>query len=697
MSNPPVFGAGIWHFATYVDRYATEGYGPPVGLLEQIDKAGAVGDLSVVDLNWPFAGFDGTLDDVKAALQRNGLRAVAITPEIYNRDYVKGSITNPDPGVRKQALTLLNEATELAKQLGCDYVKLWFGQDGWDYPFQVDYHDIWQLAVGGLRELVSAHPDIKFVIEYKPREPRNRIIFPNAARTLLAIQQVGLDNLGILLDFGHSLYGLETPADAAQLCIDAGRLFAIDVNDNFRGWDDDMVVGSVHLVETFEFFHTLRKNNWDGVWQLDQFPFREDSVDAAKAAIRFLKAVHRALDALDEEALRAAQASHDALAAQRLVQQVLLSSMAGAKRRMTALAVEHVTMPVFGRLDPHASRAEQVAHIAEAARQIRIQDLKLVHYAGAGHIGGDLSAIDILATLYGAVLNVTPDTVDDPERDRFILSKGHVAGALYTTLAAFGFLPVEDLATFLKPLSALNGHPNRNKVRGVEANTGPLGHGLPIAVGHALSAKLDVSRRRTYVLVGDGELQEGSNWEAMMAASHYELDRLTVIVDRNRLQQGATVRETNDLDPLDEKAAAFGFAVVEVNGHDHGELLDVLSSMPFRPGKPTFVIAHTHKGHPISFMSNNAAWHHRVPSPDELQQALDELAPNRVDIEVHSMNPTSRRRSSRWPTSRGSTAATPTSTPSPTWPIPTTASSASSTTPSAPASSTPSRRRSRTG
>ena len=134
MSEMPVFGAGIWHFATYKDRYATEGYGPPVGLLEQIDKAGAVGDLSVVDLNWPFAEFDGTLDDVKAALERNGLRAVAITPEIYNRDYIKGSITNPDPAVRAQALKLLNEATDLAKELGCDYVKLWFGQDGWDYP-----------------------------------------------------------------------------------------------------------------------------------------------------------------------------------------------------------------------------------------------------------------------------------------------------------------------------------------------------------------------------------------------------------------------------------------------------------------------------------------------------------------------------------------------------------------------------------
>ena len=292
---------------------------------------------------------------------------------------------------------------------------------------------------------------------------------------------------------------------------------------------------------------------------------------------------------------------------------------------MTALAPEHATMPVVGRLDAHASRQDQIAHVAEAARQIRLQDLKLVHYAGAGHIGGDFSSIDVLATLYGAVLDVTPETVDDPERDRFILSKGHVAGALYTTLAAFGFLAVEELATFLKPLSRLNGHPNRNKVPGVEANTGPLGHGLPIAVGHAIAARLDGSPRRTYVLTGDGELQEGSNWEAMMAASHHQLDRLTVIVDRNGLQQGATTRETNDLGDLRAKAEAFGFAVVEVDGHDHGQLLDVLSAVPVRPGRPTFVIAHTHKGHPISYMSNDVAWHHKVPSEAQLHLALEEL------------------------------------------------------------------------
>lgn len=293
---------------------------------------------------------------------------------------------------------------------------------------------------------------------------------------------------------------------------------------------------------------------------------------------------------------------------------------------MNSLTAQHATIPVLGRVAEGSSVTEQAAHLAELARQIRIQDLQLVHYAGAGHIGGDMSAIDILATLYGAVLNVSPDRVDDPERDRFILSKGHVAGALYTTLAAVGFIPVADLATFLKPLSALNGHPNRTKIAGVEANTGPLGHGLPIAVGHAISAKLDGSPRRTYILLGDGEMQEGSNWEAMMTASHYGLDRLTIIVDRNGLQQGATIQATNDLEPLADKATAFGCAVSEVDGHDHQALLELLSAEPGQAGRPRFVIAKTHKGHPISFMSGNVAWHHRVPKADEFATAMKELA-----------------------------------------------------------------------
>ena len=324
----PRYGAGIWHFASYVDRYATEGYADPVTTLEAIELAGQVGDLSVVDLNWPFSPKDVATEDVKAALDRAGLRAIAITPEIYNRDFVKGGFTNPDPAVREQAIELVSQAAELARELGCDYVKLWPGQDGVDYPFQADPARLWSDSVDAVRSLAQRFPDLRFAIEYKPREPRNRMVFSSCARTLLAIEEMGCDNVGILLDFGHSLYGGESPAEAAKLAMSRGKLFAIDVNDNFRGWDDDMVVGSVHVLETFEFFHALHEAGWEGVWQLDQFPFREDSVQAAKDGVATMRAFHHALQRLDHDALRSAQESQDALLAQRIAKKALYSALA---------------------------------------------------------------------------------------------------------------------------------------------------------------------------------------------------------------------------------------------------------------------------------------------------------------------------------------------------------------------------------
>lgn len=328
MSSDPVFGAGIWHFATYVDRYATDGYGPPVTVLEAIDLAGRVGDLSYVDINYPYFGGDD-IDNaaVGAALERNNLKVIGITPEIYTRVFAKGAFTNPDPGVRRLAHELCTEAAGVVRHFGAQYVKLWPGQDGWDYPFQVDHRVLWNHSMEGVGKLAEENPDLQFVIEYKPREPRVKMSFDSVARTLLGIEKLGLPNVGILLDFGHSLYGGESPADAAQLAIDHGRLFGMDVNDNLRGWDDDLVAGSVHPIELFEFFYTLRKNNWEGVWQLDQFPFREDNVDAARTAIEFLKAIRRALDKLDVDALQAAQTNHDAMSALRIVQAALFSSI----------------------------------------------------------------------------------------------------------------------------------------------------------------------------------------------------------------------------------------------------------------------------------------------------------------------------------------------------------------------------------
>jgi transketolase len=263
--------------------------------------------------------------------------------------------------------------------------------------------------------------------------------------------------------------------------------------------------------------------------------------------------------------------------------------------------------------------------LRSTAAAIRRRNLGIINAAGLGHVGGDLSAADILTTLYFAVLRVDPERPNDPERDRYIQSKGHASGVLYTTLAQRGFIPDSLLDSYMADGSPLNGHPDRNKVAGVETNTGPLGHGLPVAVGTAIAAKLDGSGRRTYVLTGDGELQEGSNWEAIMSAAHHGLDNLVAIVDRNRLQQGARTEDTNGLDPLDQKFAAFGWSVREVDGNDVEELLDAFDAVPFEAGRPSCIVARTIKGRGVSFMEDRVEWHHKVPTREQVDQALEEL------------------------------------------------------------------------
>lgn len=271
-----------------------------------------------------------------------------------------------------------------------------------------------------------------------------------------------------------------------------------------------------------------------------------------------------------------------------------------------------------------ADGAERARLLAGAAAEIRGSVLRMIGQAGLGHVGGDLSVTDILATLFFGVLDLDPANPTRPDRDRFILSKGHCAAALYSTLALRGFIPAELLGSFMAPLSVLNGHPNRRKVPGVEANTGPLGHGLPIGVGSAIAARLSGASWRTFVVLGDGELQEGSNWEAAMSAGHRGLDNLTAIVDRNRLQQGARTEDTNRLEPLADKWRAFGWEVIELDGHDHAALWAAFTAAP--AGKPRCVIARTIKGKGVSFMEDRVEWHHKVPSPAQVEQALIEVA-----------------------------------------------------------------------
>lgn len=261
--------------------------------------------------------------------------------------------------------------------------------------------------------------------------------------------------------------------------------------------------------------------------------------------------------------------------------------------------------------------------LKRVARQIRLRDLQAVFEAGAGHIGGEMSAIDIMTALYFHVLKIDPREPRLPGRDRFVLSKGHTACALYVTLAKRGFIPEEEISTFLKPHSRLNGHPNCTKVPGVETNTGPLGHGLPVAVGMAKAAKLSGASYRTFVMTGDGEMQEGSNWEAIMAAAQFRLDNLTLIIDHNRFQQGASLSETNDMAPLRPKLEAFGWDVSEINGN---EMAEIVAALERRGARPHCIVAHTNKGHGISFMQDRVEWHHKVPSREQYELAVAELS-----------------------------------------------------------------------
>jgi transketolase len=255
--------------------------------------------------------------------------------------------------------------------------------------------------------------------------------------------------------------------------------------------------------------------------------------------------------------------------------------------------------------------------------QYRRDLLRHIAHAGAGHTGGSLSCVDILNVLYNRVLRVSPEGFDDPHRDRYVQSKGHSVEALYAVLADRGFFSADELKTLCQYDSPFVGHPTR-KVPGIEMNTGALGHGLPICVGMAIAAKLDAAPYRVFTLMGDGELAEGSNWEAAMAAAHYKLDNLTAILDHNTLQITGRTRDVCSNEPVDEKFAAFGWTVRTIDGHDLAAITAALTDPP-TPGKPTCVIANTVKGRGVSFMENTVKWHHGVPSAAELDTALAEL------------------------------------------------------------------------
>ncbi|EKN6259443.1 transketolase [Yersinia enterocolitica] len=274
-------------------------------------------------------------------------------------------------------------------------------------------------------------------------------------------------------------------------------------------------------------------------------------------------------------------------------------------------------------MNPYSLSVDELVIKARAIRR-RIVLLNANSPAG-GHTGADLSQVEILTALYFRILNCAPDRLTDPERDIYVQSKGHAVGGYYCCLAEAGYFPEAWLATYQHANSHLPGHPVKHKTPGIELNTGALGHGLPVAVGIALAAKRANSKRRVFVLTGDGELAEGSNWEAALVAAHYQLDNLIIINDKNKLQLAGTTKSIMNTDPLADKWQAFGLQVTECQGNDMQSVVDTLEGLQAN-GKPNVVIANTEKGAGISFIQGRVEWHHRVPKGAEIDLALEELS-----------------------------------------------------------------------
>ncbi len=271
--------------------------------------------------------------------------------------------------------------------------------------------------------------------------------------------------------------------------------------------------------------------------------------------------------------------------------------------------------------------------LKNAAVNIRMGAIEGTFNAKSGHPGGSLSIAEILAYLYWKEMNIDPKDPKKEDRDRLVLSKGHAAPALYSALAYRGYFPVEDLKTLRKSDSYLQGHPNMNYVPGVDMSTGSLGQGISAAVGMALGSKFSSDKFRVYTILGDGEIEEGQVWEAAMFAAAKKLDNLCVIVDNNNLQIDGTVEEVNSPYPIDEKFSAFGFNVINVNGHCFKELEEAFENAKACKGKPTAIIAKTVKGKGVSFMENQVSWHGSAPNAEQYAQAMEELKAQKAEVE----------------------------------------------------------------
>ncbi len=269
-----------------------------------------------------------------------------------------------------------------------------------------------------------------------------------------------------------------------------------------------------------------------------------------------------------------------------------------------------------------------IAHLEEMAKEVRKDIVEMTYLAHSGHPGGSLSSVEILVSLYFSELNQSPETVDSPDRDRFVLSKGHITPAFYSVLSHAGYIPHEELKQFRKVNSRLQGHPASTKLKGIEVSTGSLGQGLSVAIGIALAGKIDKRDYRVYCLVGDGEMEEGQIWEAIMFAGNRHLNNLILFLDYNGLQIDGEVAKINDIAPVISKFEAFKWHTFEINGHSFDQIFKAIDEAKRYPDNPTAIIAHTVKGKGISFMENAYEWHGKAPNEEQYKQAMKELNAN---------------------------------------------------------------------
>lgn len=322
------FSAGIWAFTPCADRFEPDGYKEPSTVPDQIRTAKNVKDLEGVILQYPTGLNESNLDEIRSVLKESKLVASQVDANLFSRRFANGSFTSPDEKIRREAIEIAKSTVKMAKELNCNYAGLWLGQDGYDYPFQVNYRDLWEREISGFREVAlyaqENAPNVKICIEYKLKEPRCYMTMADAGKTVAICQEIGLPNLGATIDFGHCLFGQENPAESVIFLNRYNRLFAVHINDNYAYWDDDLFFGSLHMLQALEFVYSLAKVKYEGWIGLDIFPYREDVVQACDMSIQNFKAMAKLLDKLPERDLAKAQSKHDAVEAFRCLRKIIL-------------------------------------------------------------------------------------------------------------------------------------------------------------------------------------------------------------------------------------------------------------------------------------------------------------------------------------------------------------------------------------